>query len=298
MGFFDHARYVELTVHFECNLRCEHCMIEDTMKRLRPETLESLYEVIEINKKSNKWDGIIFTGSEVTLWAELPRFVAIARKNGFKKARIQTHGMRLAKKEYARKLIDAGVNEFFISVTAGDAATHDEITQVPGSFAKTMAAFEVLDEFNDVDLISNTVITKRSYKQLRTIVQNLSHIKNLVQMDFWNYWPMSEVDEKDLIVEHLELLPFIREALTLAVKYERSVELKNYPECLLGNLHTFLINDQPKLYIDKSFWTEFEKNGFHQCVFKDECQAKQCLGLNTAYINKHGFHENDLLPFA
>ena len=62
--------------------------------------------------------------------------------------------------------------------------------------------------------------------------------------------------------------------------------------------HTFLINDQPKLYIDKSFWTEFEKNGFHQCVFKDECQAKQCLGLNTAYINKHGFHENDLLPFA
>lgn len=297
MGYFNHAKYVEMTVHFRCNLMCEHCMIEGTMDTLEPESIETLYEVIDHNRKHKQWTGIIFTGSEVTLWKGLPRFVEAARKNGFDNVRIQTHGMRLADKQYAESLISAGVNEFFISITAGDRETHDSITKVDGSFVKTMEAFDVLDAMSDILLISNTVITSRSYKQLSQIVDNLAHLKKLIQMDFWNYWPMSESDDRDLIVEHLELLPYIQSALTKAMKLGRHIELKNYPECLLGPLRDGLVNDQPKLYIDDEFWNEFSKNGFHQCVYKDQCQPRQCLGLNTAYIQKHGWHEKDLVPF-
>ena len=32
--------YVEVTVHFKCNLACTHCMIEGTMDWLRPESNE------------------------------------------------------------------------------------------------------------------------------------------------------------------------------------------------------------------------------------------------------------------
>ena len=58
-----------------------------------------------------------------------------------------------------------------------------------------------------------------------------------------------------------------------------------------------LDNDQPKLIIDPAFWPEFMRNGFHQCVHHEYCGSKTCLGLNTAYVKKFGWHADVLVPF-
>ena len=60
----------------------------------------------------------------------------MARQSGFEHVRIQTHGMRLASRKYCEQLIEAGVDEFFVSVAASDASAHDAITEVPESFEK------------------------------------------------------------------------------------------------------------------------------------------------------------------
>ena len=86
------------------------------------------------------------------------------------------------------------------------------------------------------------------------------------------------------------------EAVRLARRHGRSVEVKNFPECLLGEEAEALENDQPKLVIDPEFWPEFMRNGFHQCVHRSYCGAARCLGLNTAYVNKFGWHEDILVP--
>ncbi len=296
MGCFQHSAYVEMTMHFRCNLRCNHCMIEDTMDRLQPESPERFDELLQHNRETGQWSGLILTGSEITLRKDLPQLAQSARQANFQHVRIQTHGMRLADMDYCRELVAAGIDEYFVSVCAGDAETHDRITKVPGSFARTLAGLENLDQIPGVKILTNTVITQQSYPHLTSIVHRLAHLRQLVQMDFWNYWPMSETDEKDLIVSHVELLPYLREALTEAQRLGRAVELKNYPECLLGNLRPVLLNDQPQLYIDPSFWDEFARNGFYQCIYRDECQSLQCLGLNTAYIQKFGWHTEELHP--
>jgi hypothetical protein len=72
--------------------------------------------------------------------------------------------------------------------------------------------------------------------------------------------------------------------------------VKNFPECLLGDDGDALNNDQPKLLIDPEFWPEFMRNGFHQCVHRDYCGARRCLGLNTAYIRKYGWQADVLVP--
>ena len=292
----DHDRYVELTMHFKCNLKCVHCMIEDTMDWLEPETVERLQEICDYNAEHNRWEGVIFTGSEVTLRPDLPDWARMARDHGFEHVRIQTHGMRLSNEDYCRELIDAGIDEYFVSVTAGDAATHDEITEIPGSFDKTMRGLDNLDSFDGVTTLTNTVITQRSYRQLPDIVDRLAHLRRLARMDFWNFWPMSESDDKDLIANHLDVLPFLREAIARAKKLGRAVEVKNFPECLLADDSDALNNDQPKLIIDPEFWPEFMRNGFNQCVYREQCGAQRCLGLNTAYINKFGWHEDVLVP--
>ena len=288
--------YVEVTVHFKCNLHCVHCMIEGTMDWLRPETEEQYTELLAENARHHRWKGLTLTGAEVTLRPDLPDLVRRARDNGFEHVRIQTHGARLADPGYCRKLVEAGLDEYFISVTAADAATHDAITGVPGSFERMLQGLENLDTYPEVVTLTNTVITKRSYRQLPQVVDRLGHLRRLAQMEFWTYWPMRERDDKDLIVSHLDALPYLRRAIAEARALGRRVEVKNFPECLLAEDRAALDNAQPRLVIDPEFWSEFNRNGFHQCVHRSYCASTECLGLNTAYVNKYGWHADVLVP--
>lgn len=295
---FDARDYVEMTVHFQCNLKCEHCMIEGTMDWLKPESQEQFDSLLRRNARERLWKGLTLTGSEVTLRRDLADLARAARASGFEHVRIQTHGMRLADPQYCRELVEAGIDEFFVSVTAADARTHDAITGVPGSFERTLLGLTNLEAFEGVATLTNTVITERSYCQLPDVVERLGHLRRLVQMEFWSYWPMRETDDKGLIASHLEVLPFLRQAIRRATFYGRAVEVKNFPECLLGEDREALDNAQPKLIIDPEFWPEFMRNGFHQCVHRSYCGARSCLGLNTAYVNKFGWHADVLVPFA
>jgi MoaA/NifB/PqqE/SkfB family radical SAM enzyme len=288
--------YVEVAVHFRCNLRCVHCMIEGTMDWLRPQSDEELDNILAVNARDRKWKGLTLTGAEVTLRPDLPVLARRARDSGFEHVRIQTHGARLADPDCCRTLVDAGVNEFFVSITAADAATHDSITGVQGSFERTLRGLENLDGYAKVVTLTNTVVTKRSYHHLPEVVSVLANLRRLAQMEFWAYWPMRESDDLDLIVNHVEALPYLREAIERARVLGRRVEVKNFPECLLGDFGEALDNGQPHLVIDPEFWVQFMRNGFHQCAHRSYCGSKRCLGLNTAYVNKFGWQADLLVP--
>jgi MoaA/NifB/PqqE/SkfB family radical SAM enzyme len=295
---FDHRDYVSMTMEFRCNLRCVHCMIEGTMDRLVPESGERFEELLAHNAEHRRWKGLVLTGSEITLLRELPDLARRARAAGFAHVRIQTHGMHLAEADYCESLVAAGIDEYFVSVTGPDAATHDAITTVAGSFEKTLQGLENLDHFPQVATLTNTVVTSRSFHLLPAVVERLAHLRRLVQMEFWVYWPMSESDEKGLIAPHADILPHLRAALARARALGRGVEVKNFPECLLGEDAAALVNAQPQLFVDPAFWAEFMRNGFYQCVYRDRCASKECLGLNTAYVAKYGYDEQILHPLA
>jgi MoaA/NifB/PqqE/SkfB family radical SAM enzyme len=295
---FDPAAYVEMTVHFQCNLRCTHCMIEGTMDWLQPEGEQRFAQILSTNARERRWKGLILTGAEVTLRRDLPELARRARASGFEHVRIQTHGVRLADADYCRELVDAGIDEYFVSVTAADAQTHDAITRVPGSFAGTMHALQNLDAIDGVVTMTNTVVTELSYRQLPALVRQLAPLRRLARMDFWNYWPMRESDDKGLVASHVDVLPYLREALALARQAGREVEVKNFPECLLGDDREALRNDQPQLIIDPAFWPQFMRNGFHQCVHRGQCASTRCLGLNTAYVKRFGWQGDVLVPLA
>jgi len=266
------------------------------MDWLLPEPSKKFDELLEYNASHRKWKGLVLTGSEITLLPDLPQLARRARAAGFEHVRIQTHGMKLASESYCRELVDAGVDEYFVSLTAADAETHDRITTVAGSFDKTMAGLENLDRLPNVATLTNTVVTAESYRQLPAVVERLAHLRQLAQMEFWVYLPMKERDEKHLIASHLDLQPFLFEAIRLARAHGIGVAVKNYPHCLLGEYRDALDNGQPKLFIDSRFWSEFARNGFDQCVHRSECSSKECLGLTTAYIVRYGWHKNELRP--
>lgn len=298
MGRFRHDDYIELTMHFGCNLKCEHCMLAGSMDRLAPVPPELFNEVLRDNRTNGRWKGLILTGAEITLRRDLPELARRARASGFEHVRIQTHGMRLADESYCRELVRAGVDEFYVSLTASTAERHDDITRVPGSFDRTWRGLRMLDRFDGVVTLTNTVITQRSYRDLPGLVRRLVRLKRLVQMEFWTYWPMGETDDKNLIAPHHEVRPYLRQAISLARQHGRDVEVKNFPECLLGEDGGLLDNSQSTLVIDPAFWPEFMRNGFHQCIHRPVCGSSRCLGLNTAYVNKYGWEVDGIRPLA
>jgi MoaA/NifB/PqqE/SkfB family radical SAM enzyme len=172
----DHEKYVSLTMEFRCNLKCVHCMIEDTMDRLAPTSDETLDTICNDQAKTNRWEGLVLTGSEITLRRDLPDIARKAKSSGFKHVRIQTHGMHLGRTDYADKLIDAGVDEFFVSVAGDNAESHDRITQVSGAWDKMMRGMAHLDQYDHVKLITNSVITTQSYTLLPSMVDAMQHL--------------------------------------------------------------------------------------------------------------------------
>lgn len=294
----EHKKFVSFTLEFRCNLRCTYCMIEGVMDHLVPEDLSRFEELLAFNAKTGSWQGIILTGAEITLRSDLPELAAKARAAGFEHVRIQTHGMKLAQASYCETLVEAGVDQYFISMPSADAASHDAITQVPGSYEKTLKGLQNLEQYAHVQTITNTVVTTTNIGILPEVVDSLRQFKRLVRMEFWNYWPMHEVDRKQLIVRHSDALPRLRQAIERALDYGRDVEVKNFPQCLLGDLGHLVVNEQPQLFIDPAFWVEFERNGFYQCVHRDQCRSTQCLGLNDAYIQKFGNETDVLSPLA
>ncbi len=298
MGRYDNESYVSATLEFRCNLRCVHCMIEGTMDRLQPVSDETFEAVLRRNAETHDYSGLVMTGSEITLRRDLPELAQRARQAGFEHIRIQTHGMHLSRPGYAEKLIAAGIDEFFISVAGCDAATHDGITMVPGSWDRMIRGMEIISGVPDTAIITNTVVTERSYRLLPDVVDALSGIAALTQMEFWHYFPMSRSDDKGLLADYRLIVPYLREACARADARNVAVEIKNVPHCLLGPDAWRLDNTQAALLIDPDFWVEFDKNGFYRCPHRGRCASKACLGLTEAYVNRFGDMADDLRPFS
>ena len=298
MGRYDNSRYVSVTLEFRCNLACVHCMIEGTMDRLETVPDDAFEAVLEHYRRTGQWSGIIMTGSEITLRRDLPDLARRARAAGFAHVRIQTHGMHLARPGYVDKLIDAGVDEYFVSVAGSDAASHDGITAVRGSFDKMMIGLEKLSAVPGTAIITNTVVTELSYRLLPGVVDALSGIGALTQMEFWHYFPMSRSDDKQLLADYRQIVPYLRDACRRADALGVAVEIKNVPQCLLGEDAHRLENGQAELLIDPAFWVEFDKNGFYRCPHRANCAAQSCLGLSEAYVTRFGDMAADLRPVA
>lgn len=297
MGRYDNQSYVSATLEFRCNLHCVHCMIEGTMDRLQPVSDEAFEQVLRHNETTRQYSGLVMTGSEITLRRDLPELARRARAAGFEHIRIQTHGMHLSRPGYAEKLIEAGIDEFFVSVAGSDAATHDGITMVPGSWDKMIRGMEIVSAVPGTAIITNTVVTERSYRLLPEVVDALRNISALTQMEFWHYFPMSRTDDKGLLADYRLIVPYLREACARADARNVAVEIKNVPECLLGPDAWRLDNAQAALLIDPAFWIEFDKNGFYRCPHRDRCASRSCLGLSEAYVSRYGDMADDLKPF-
>jgi cyclic pyranopterin phosphate synthase len=287
-------RDLAVTVDFHCNSACTFCIVQEGMNNYRGVPFERFATITAENLRSHKYDRVIFTGGEVTLEKSLLQFVEHARASGaFRHVRLQTNGRKLADAGYTSSLVDAGIDEFFVSLHGDTAALHDAVTQRPGSFGELVRGFENLAT-HPVRRITNTVVHRTNIGAFEGIV-GVAHAHGVSEMEFWNYLPMEDhADERNLIAPLGEAMPSLRRALDRCAALGIRSVTKYVPQCMLGSHGATLDNSQPDTIIVESFWNEFPR---FACLYEALCDhSDECLGLSHDYVRKFGWEESTLAP--
>ncbi|UJR84375.1 radical SAM protein [Sandaracinus amylolyticus] len=287
-------RDLAVTVDFHCNSACTFCIVQEGMNHYRGVPLERFAKIADENLRSRKYDRVVFTGGEVTLERSLFEFVDVARRSGaFEHVRLQTNGRKLADPGFTARLVDAGIDEFFVSLHGDTAALQDAISQRRGSFDEVIAGLANLAT-HPVRRITNTVLHRANAGALVGIV-DLARAHGVSEMELWNYLPMEDhADERGLIAPLGELMPQLRAALDRCAASGIRAVTKYVPRCLLGAHGDTLDNSQPDTIIVESFWNEFPR---FACLYEALCEhSEECLGLAHDYVRKHGWEEDTLAP--
>jgi MoaA/NifB/PqqE/SkfB family radical SAM enzyme len=156
---------VQWELTYRCNERCTHCYLDVLAPGARvpgelgtAECKRVLDELAALGALT-----VTFSGGEALVRSDFFEIALYARKKGFA-VRVFTNGI-LLKAEVADKLAAVRPVVVEISVYGVDAATHDGITMIPGSFDLTMRAFDLL-RARGVRTILKAPIMRENFRQM------------------------------------------------------------------------------------------------------------------------------------
>ncbi len=164
-------RFVPLVMSWnvtrECNMKCAHCYINATDKKLDNEltTEEAKNLMDQIYQVSRPL--LILSGGEPLLRPDIYELIKYGSKIGLKMG-LGSNGS-LIDEAAAAKLKDAGITTVSISLDSNIAAQHDEFRGVVGAWQKAVEACKFLRE-NNVLVQVNATLTQQNYNQIDDIM--------------------------------------------------------------------------------------------------------------------------------
>ena len=164
-------RFVPLVMSWnvtrECNMKCSHCYINATEKKLSNElsTQEGkdlMDQICQVSKPL-----LILSGGEPLLRPDIYELIRYGSSKGLKMG-LGSNGS-LIDETVAAKLKAAGIATVSISLDSHIPSQHDEFRGVAGSWEKAVNACKVLRK-NNVLVQINTTLTQQNYNQIDDIM--------------------------------------------------------------------------------------------------------------------------------
>lgn len=153
---------VELT--HDCNLRCRHCYLEHEHGRDEL-TLEQWQDVFDQIVAMDCYF-VAMTGGEILCRDDFHEIVSYARDKGIF-YHFQTNGTLVDEAE-ADRFRELNPTKVEISIYGADAAAHDRVTGVPGSFAAARSAIELLRR-REMRVVVKSTVTRLNWKEVPAI---------------------------------------------------------------------------------------------------------------------------------
>jgi MoaA/NifB/PqqE/SkfB family radical SAM enzyme len=199
----------ELFLTDNCNLKCISCACWRTVTRQELSTDEWKDVIAQLADV-----GVLkvnFTGGEPLLRSDAPEIMRYARDRGIHTMHLNTNAVLLDERRRTA-VLDAGVRSFNISVDGPNAAVHEEIRGVRGSFDKTVGNLRLLlaeQKRLGLKVRMNFTVMRSNVRELPDIARLAQHLKvrlylNLVTDHTFLFRDLQVTSESRLPMEDLD----------------------------------------------------------------------------------------------
>lgn len=314
---------LQMEVTSRCNERCIHCYIPHENKRRDME----LSHAIDIMAQAREMGtvSLSLSGGEIFVHPEIEKIILNAHKNDFM-ITLLSNATNLTD-ELCSLLEEVNINFIQVSLYSMKADEHDMITQLDGSYARTMKAIEKMLEMDIPVQISCPVmkINRTSYRDvLRWAYNNKIKANTDFIMMARTDFSTSNLDQRldlketeELIKDIVEVDDLYKSILAMEPKSKDLKKYANQPVCgigvdnicvtaegifypcsgfqgyPLGNSHDQTLKDVWEGSEKIKFLRSIKNDSFSQCM---ECKARDycamCLVRNFNESNGDMFQVN------
>ena len=294
----------ELSLHITdlCNFRCAFCVWGET---LLPRGERILLEDLEGFLRAHRGQGferVNLHGGEPTLRRDLLPLLGRIRELGYPSVSLQTNGWRLADRAFVESLVRAGVSAFIISVHGHTPEMQDGLAGARGSLHRLLRGMANVRALGG-RIQTNTVVTRLNHRHLPEIAAlvlaaGASHVNLSALMPSGR----ALIGGPALMPTYAEVLPSLRQAVSVADREGATVTLEGFPGCAVPGLEDRCLfrdlatGQQVKCLVRGQVWTNHDDflkdNGKTKRAACASCRlGPRCPGVYTLYVRKHGWSE-------
>lgn len=282
---------LDVVLLYDCNLACDYCTISPEMRR-RSTDRKTVVEAMRRGRDLG-YDRLSITGGEPTLRRDLLDLVRLAKSLGYGHVKLQSNGLVLGQSDNARRLADAGVDAFSISVHTHRAAEYDALVGRMGAHALMVAGLEACIR-STAAVAVDLIIKKDTYPHLLDAAKWAKQ-RGVEHVDLWF---VSLTDHNRDNVASLptmkEVVPMLGELFGWARRNAMTVRSLHIPRCLLGedHPHAFDPGAQRVMVVTPDASFELKESALAGHVKVPACEGCQfeshCPGLRDDYLGVYG----------
>lgn len=291
---------------FSCNNNCIMCTTKPKEKYYQDRTTREILE--DLKKGMNQgFKKVEFTGGEPTIREDIFRLIKYAKDLGYKEIALSTNGRMLSYNDFTEKLIKNGVNRINFSIYGHNSKLHNAITRTPKSFEQTIQGIKNVQEFSEMIIIVNTVVSRLNYRSLSDIGEFLLSLK----IKFFNILDLipdgyAKDFYKTLVVKMNDLSDALNNLETILDEFNL-ITFFDFPPCLFkpkirNSSHTAFITAAGRDRTFKQVGYEPKRLEKERDIYKDihkkrikickNCKLyKECGGIWKDYLDLYGQEE-------
>ena len=264
---------------YTCNNNCIFCFEADRI--FKKKSTEELKKEIKIIRK--KFNFINIMGREPTLRNDIIELIRYAKSLNFKQIGITTNGRMFAYSNFAKEILQSGLNQIGMTLTSSNSKIHDVHTLVKGSFNQTLTGLKNILFFKnkDLSLLINIMVTQLNYAKLIEIVDFYNKL-GIKEINIGHILPLNKKikNSKKIVAPMYKVVPFLTE---IQKKFGHKIKFLfvEYPACVF-----------PENFRHMSFPCLEENPQKIRIKLCKECDyTGKCTGIDKDYINLYGEKE-------
>ena len=289
---------------YSCNNNCRFCY-DGGHKRTLPDmtTQQVKRELLAARKRGSTFVDLL--GGEPTIRKDIIELVRYAKNLGFGTISITTNGKMFYYMDFARRMLDAGLNSAVFSIHGHTPELHDYLTRSRNSYLYAAQGIRNLKKLSkDIYICTNTVIIRDNYKHLPQIAENNIRL-GADGMEFIFIHPRGNALKHfdDIVPTLTEIMDYLKPTVDAGLRHGiKHTQIRYVPMCyMLFNLRQLSEFDARRRMKEQHIGPEFrdlevEKNRVQNGRVKGpQCAACKyfniCEGIFNEYAEKRGFEE-------